>query len=45
MDPWNVTYRTVRDSGEPNLADLLMAALWRDAHGVRRRFDAMKGSR
>ena len=43
--------REVRDPfglggcAEPTLADRLFAALWRDAHNVRRRFEAMKGSR
>jgi hypothetical protein len=45
MDPRNVAHGSVRDRGEPTLADLLMAALWRDAHNVRRRFDDLKGSR
>ncbi len=46
MDPRAVCCSYAGDlSGEPTLADLLMGALWRDAHNVRRRFAELKGSR
>lgn len=46
MDPSTVFYaRPCPDGAAPSPADLLMAALWRDAHHVRRRFTELKGSR
>jgi hypothetical protein len=46
MDPREVMHPFARSPGaEPTRADLLMGALWRDAHNVARRFDDLKGSR